>query len=239
MSTAHTSPRNGSRVTRPSRVTWADFWIAAAGTVALYAVGIALYRLIPDDAGLSRGLALYAVSGLAPLGGTLIAIALRRRDRGLFGLRGVAPEWLLIGFAIGLGVVALNIGISSIVAAATPAQDVQTDYRSAATSGVLGFLGTILLGAVLTPIGEEFFFRGVVYNLLARYGAWIATLLSALVFALTHGINLTTPVAFIVGVSAALLVRRTGSVWPGVVVHAVNNASSSVISVIALQVTTT
>ncbi|WIB60204.1 type II CAAX endopeptidase family protein [Curtobacterium sp. MCLR17_007] len=235
MPTTHTSPHTGSNVARPSRVTWADFGIAAAATVALYAIGITLYRLVPDGDALSRGLALYAVSGLAPLGGTVIAIALRRRDRRLFGLRRVAPKWLLVAFVIGLGVVALNVAISSIVAAATPAQDVQTDYRSAATSGVLGFLAAILLGAVLTPIGEEFFFRGVVHNLLTRYGAWVATLVSAAVFGLTHGVNLATPVAFIVGVSAALLIRRTGSVWPGVVVHAVNNASSSVISVIAFQ----
>jgi membrane protease YdiL (CAAX protease family) len=35
-----------------------------------------------------------------------------------------------------------------------------------------------------------------------------------------------------VGVVAALLLRRTGSVWPGVIVHAINNAYSLVVPAI-------
>ncbi|MBF8194742.1 CPBP family intramembrane metalloprotease, partial [Nonomuraea sp. K274] len=34
------------------------------------------------------------------------------------------------------------------------------------------------------------------------------------------------PVAFVVGVLAALLFRWSGSIWPGVVLHGVNNATA-------------
>jgi hypothetical protein len=44
-----------------------------------------------------------------------------------------------------------------------------------------------------------------------------------------HGINYILPVAFVVGGVAALLLRKTGSVWPGVIVHATNNAYSIVV----------
>lgn len=57
-------------------------------------------------------------------------------------------------------------------------------------------------------------------------------LVSAAVFAVAHGINYILPVAFVVGVVAALLLRRTGSVWPGVVVHGTYNAYTLVVPAI-------
>jgi len=217
------------------RVTWPDLWIAAGIAIALYAVGILLYLQMPDDDTVAKGLALFAISGLAPLGGVLLMIAIRRRGVARFGITRVSPRWLGIAFLVGLGVVALNLGVTTLATMATDAADVQGGYRSAATSGIVGFIGAILLGAVLTPIGEELLFRGVLFTLLARYGIWLAAILSSVVFALSHGLNLATPVAILVGLAAAWLMHRTKSVWPGVVVHAVNNASSSVISVIAVQ----
>lgn len=216
---------------RRARVTWPDLWTATGIALALYAIGIVLYLQMPDDTA-TKGLALFAISGLAPLGGVLGMIAIRRRKPASFGITRVAPRWLAIAFALGIGVVALNLGITTLVSMTTDAADVQGGYQSAATSGVAGFIGAILLGAVLTPIGEEFLFRGVLFTLLTRYGIWLAAILSSVVFAITHGINYATPVAVIVGLAAAWLMHRTKSVWPGVIVHAVNNASSSIVSVI-------
>lgn len=220
------------------RVTWPDLWLAAGVSVALYAIGILLYLQMPDEDTVAKGLALFAISGLAPLGGVLVMIALRRRNATLFGITRVAPRWLAIAFVIGIGVVALNLGVTTLVSMTTDAADVQGGYQSAATSGIAGFIGAILLGAVLTPIGEELLFRGVLFTLLTRYGVWVAAILSSIVFALSHGLNLATPVAFIVGLAAAWLMHATKSIWPGVVVHAVNNASSSIVSLIYSQMIT-
>lgn len=224
--------------TARGRVTWPDLLLAAGIALALYAVGILLYLQMPDDDTVAKGLALFAISGLAPLGGVLLMIAVRRRSGVLFGFTRVAPRWLAIAFVIGIGVVALNLGVTTLVSMTTDAADVQGGYQSAATGGVAGFIGAIILGAVVTPIGEEFLFRGVLFNLLTRYGVWFAAILSSVLFALSHGINLATPVAVIVGLAAAWLMHRTESVWPGVVVHAVNNASSSIISAIHLGMIT-
>jgi membrane protease YdiL (CAAX protease family) len=49
-------------------------------------------------------------------------------------------------------------------------------------------------------------------------------LVSALVFAVAHGISIVLPAAFVLGVVNAVMLRRSGSVWPGVIAHAVNNA---------------
>lgn len=230
--TVATSPNGRSA---RDRVTWPDLLLAAGIAVALYAIGILLYLQLPDDDTATKGLALFAISGLAPLGGVLLMIAFRRRSVALFGITRVAPRWLGIAFLVGVGVVALNLGVTALVSLNTDAADVQGGYQTAATSGIAGFIGAILLGAVLTPIGEEFLFRGVLFTLLTRYGVWFAAILSSILFALSHGINLATPVAVIVGLAAAWLMHKTKSVWPGVIVHAVNNASSSIISVIHLE----
>ncbi|MGJ6968639.1 lysostaphin resistance A-like protein [Streptosporangium sp. G11] len=77
--------------------------------------------------------------------------------------------------------------------------------------------------AVLTPIGGEFLFRGVVTNALLRYGPVVGVLSSSMVFALFHGINIAMSTALVVGVIAAETMRRSGSIWPAVAVHVVNN----------------
>ncbi|MGC2940236.1 type II CAAX prenyl endopeptidase Rce1 family protein [Brevibacterium sp. FAM 24638] len=44
--------------------------------------------------------------------------------------------------------------------------------------------------------------------------------------------NPVLPVAFIVGIVNGILFHRTGSVWPGVVVHAFNNAFAAFVPVV-------
>ncbi|MBW4567397.1 MAG: CPBP family intramembrane metalloprotease [Tolypothrix carrinoi HA7290-LM1] len=79
-------------------------------------------------------------------------------------------------------------------------------------------LGTVLL-ALVTPVGEELLFRGVITNALLRYGPFIGVVGSTLIFALMHGFNTVFPAALVVGLVTAEVYRRNGSVWPAVVVN--------------------
>lgn len=99
----------------------------------------------------------------------------------------------------------------------------QTDYAASTNRGPLFLALSVVSLAILTPVGEELLFRGVVTTALLPYRPIVATLGSAGIFALLHGINVVLPAAFIVGVITAELRRRSGSIWPGVVVHAINN----------------
>ena len=78
--------------------------------------------------------------------------------------------------------------------------------------------------AVVTPLSEEIFFRGFVFaGLLPRFGARWAIAVSALVFCGFHlSVALIIPI-FITGVLLAWLYWRTGSLWPCVIAHAVQN----------------
>lgn len=91
----------------------------------------------------------------------------------------------------------------------------------------------LLFLAVLTPLGEEFAFRGVLTNALSRYGVWVSGVVSTLVFAAVHGLNMALVPAFVVGSINAFLFLRTKSVWPGVLVHALNNAFVTVLAALA------
>ncbi|MFJ5223648.1 lysostaphin resistance A-like protein [Streptomyces sp. NPDC088400] len=215
----------------PERSTKRPGWPEIAGGAVTYAVlviaGIALILSIPDEQAVARGVVSYAVSALAGLGAFGIAVILRVRDLSAFGLRRVAWKWLLLGAGLGAGAFLLNIVVA--IAYAQISGDTSTpqgDYRAAASGGALSFVLTFLFGAIATPIGEELAFRGVLANALGRYGPWVGVLASSAIFAVAHGVNVILPIAFVVGVTAALLLRKTGSVWPGVCVHAVNNGIS-------------
>lgn len=172
-------------------------------------------------AGLISGI----LSGVAELAAFAAAALLRVRSWSAFGVRRVSWRWLLVGF--GGGVVALLVKIaivSAFVALTGVSTDTQAGYAASADGGALFLVLSLVSVAVITPIGEELFFRGVLTTALLRYGPLVGVGGSAVVFALLHGINFVLPAALIVGLITAELRRRSGSIWPGVVVHAVNNA---------------
>lgn len=94
----------------------------------------------------------------------------------------------------------------------------------------------LVAGAVLVaPICEELFFRGFLFGgLLHRMSFWPAALLSAFLFALAHGDIGSFAVLFIFGMVLAVVRWRVGSIWPGIVIHAANNATAAVAIILAL-----
>jgi len=81
---------------------------------------------------------------------------------------------------------------------------------------------------VIAPITEEMLFRGLIFREFARrYSMRHAIFGSAALFALFHLNPWQAVVAFPVGVLAAWLVLRTGSIIPGIVLHAALNFTSS------------
>lgn len=113
-------------------------------------------------------------------------------------------------------------------------ENVQSTYQAGAAAGALGLVLSILAGALLTPLGEEFAFRGVLTSvLLAKLPAWVAIVLGAAVFALAHGINPVLPTAFVVGLVSGVMFHRTGSIWPSVMVHAGNNLVALLVPLLA------
>jgi uncharacterized protein len=227
--------RTGSSRTRavglsdaPARPGWPEVVIGLIAYAVTFLLVFLILRAIPDELSVLNGVVQLMLSGLMGLAAFAVAVLIRIRGLAAFAIRRVRGRWLLIGAAAGLGAwLAGTIYSVVITLLLGPVQAVQGDYQAAAGGGVLAAIFALLMGSVLTPIGEEFFFRGVIANALQRYGGWVCVLGSAAIFAVCHGVNAVLPVAFIVGVGSALLLRRTGSVWPGVMLHALNNIAAS------------
>ncbi|MQA95147.1 MAG: CPBP family intramembrane metalloprotease [Streptosporangiales bacterium] len=222
----------------PRRPGWSEIAAAAVAYVALVAVGTAVILQVTTVGSVLGGLGFAALSALAGLGAFAAAFAIRIRDWSAFGVRRVSWRWLLLG--AGLGVAAWLLGrvlVMGYIALTGDTGDPQSVYDAAAGGGTAVVTSYLLLIAVATPVGEELAFRGVLTNALNRYGPWVGVGGSTVVFTLAHGISVVMPVAFVVGLIAALLVRRTGSVWPGVLVHAVNNALGNLVPMLLSSIT--
>ena len=90
----------------------------------------------------------------------------------------------------------------------------------------------VLSIAVVPAIIEETIIRGIVMQPLRKYGDKYAIIASALLFAVLHGNMVQIPYTVIGGMLLGYLAVATGSLWPSIVLHFINN----LYSVIALSV---
>lgn len=82
----------------------------------------------------------------------------------------------------------------------------------------------LVLVAVIAPIAEELLFRGMLYPVLRHsWGMTAAIVVNALLFALVHVIPILIPGLFFVGLVLAWVRERSGSVIPGMLIHALQN----------------
>jgi len=82
----------------------------------------------------------------------------------------------------------------------------------------------VLIG-LIPAVCEELAFRGFILSGLRHSGnKWRAILVSSLFFAVTHQILQQSLLAFGFGVVLGYLCVQTGSLWPGVVFHAIHNS---------------
>ena len=86
----------------------------------------------------------------------------------------------------------------------------------------------VIVIAVLAPLGEELLFRGYVFGALRNWkGVWPAAIITGAIFGAVHigssPIGYAVPLAFF-GFGLCLLYQRTGSLYPCIALHALNNA---------------
>ncbi|MBB5907012.1 CPBP family intramembrane glutamic endopeptidase [Actinoalloteichus hymeniacidonis] len=201
---------------------------------ALAATPLLLSLLSEADAAM-QGLALAAWSVFTPFAGFAVAALVRIRGWAAFGVTRTTWRWLLIAVAVGVGTFIVK-GFVNMGAAAVFGIDgeAQLPYVEAAGSGLLPLILTFAFISLFVPIGEELLFRGVLMRGLLRYGPVVAVLSSTIVFALFHGVNLALPSAVVFGIATAEIARRSGSIWPAVVVHVINNLALPVFAILAM-----
>lgn len=141
-----------------------------------------------------------------------------------FGLR-QAPLWRSVGWTV-VGAVAF-ITFAALYAAVIGTPEEQTtleDLGAEDSTDTIVFVGVMVI--VIAPFVEEFFFRGFVYGALrTRFAVLPAALLGGAIFGALHlptGAEAVPPLIAL-GVMLSLVYERTGSLWPVIVLHALNN----------------
>ena len=86
----------------------------------------------------------------------------------------------------------------------------------------------VLYCCIFCPILEEIGVRGILLGglLKSRYRPWLAILVTALIFALLHGVGVHFVVSLVFGIILGWLYWRTGSVILCMIIHVVNNSLS-------------
>lgn len=87
----------------------------------------------------------------------------------------------------------------------------------------INYILTVLTVCVLPSVFEEFFFRGILTRSLSGAGRITASLLCGAYFSLFHMTPAQTPYQFVTGFCFCLLALESGSVFPTVLAHFLNN----------------
>ncbi len=140
------------------------------------------------------------------------------------------PGRLLIGLLYGVLLFAVSSSLELLLEQLGVHQTQASVFQSVTRASPRQFGLVLLAGAVVAPIVEEIYFRGYVFRAyLNQKGIWQAFLFSAGLFALVHlDLPALIPI-FAVGLLLSFLYHRTGSILPGIVAHAVNNAAAFVL----------
>ena len=155
-----------------------------------------------------------------------VASVVSRQPAWDLGLRpvqaGLGLKWALAAFAAFFVFLAVWQSVLDV------SQEDDLAQQLGAKDSTFNLVLVAILVAFVAPIAEELFFRGFMYGALRGAIGWLkAALVTGLVFGIIHAGG-TDPVFLVplgvLGFLLCLLYRRTGSIIPGMGVHAFNNA---------------
>jgi membrane protease YdiL (CAAX protease family) len=160
------------------------------------------------------------VYGIAGLGERRRLLALRR-----------PTSWrtaAAIGVGIGVGMLVLSLLLGPLL---NPGREQGITPNRWEPDHAAAYIANGIVIAVVAPIVEELTFRGLGYSLLVRYGRWTAIVLVGVAFGLAHGLVEAFPFLAAFGAGLAYLRSRVDSVYPGMIVHALFNATALTVAV--------
>jgi uncharacterized protein len=159
------------------------------------------------------------------------ALALFVRARGeparkVLGLRAASPSVCLLSALLGVAIQAPTSVLADFIERVLPSQPGLLEERALRLTPT-STLHALTIAAIVIgggPLLEELFFRGALFGALERTHARVeSVLLVACCFALAHlDPRLFLPL-FLVGLALSYVRALTGSIWPGLFLHATFN----------------
>ncbi len=94
----------------------------------------------------------------------------------------------------------------------------------------------LLAVSIVAPIFEELICRGVILeSIRAKRGAWVACVLSSLLFGLVHLTPQSMLNAFVIGLLLGFIYLRTNSIFAPMILHSINNLLSYLLLIFGLS----
>lgn len=164
--------------------------------------------------------------------GTLF-LFLRKSQGGILQRLGFIPSGLswkqqIVFLLAGVFVFFVSIGLSTLYVSQFDWKPTWTiPYEEIHGATAISF---VLFIAFVPGFGEEILFRGFLQKALqARLRPAAAIAISSLIFALAHGAMPRILLALPFGIWLGIVFWRTGSIWPGIVCHALINGGWNVV----------
>ena len=175
---------------------------------------------------------------LATAAGGLASTAVVLRRAGWAGAGFGPVPWRWVGRAVGCVVPFLGLSVGWVLLLERLGMPVdEQEILGLIRDGPDGLIVAVSVayGALAAPVFEELLFRGFAIPPLARHiGAGPAILLTAVIFGGLHG---SDPAAVVpltaLGVALGWLRVRSGSLWPPLALHVVNNVVAIAIALLA------
>jgi uncharacterized protein len=222
---------------RPRRPRWRPWsaWVALVAGFAAALVGAIVVGVIAAPFGASFdspppsvNISATVVQDLCLVGSALLFARVAGTPRpGDFGLRATRPwpaiGWMAVAFVGFYAVTAVWVAILG-----TSPTDDQLPSELGVDDSTIALVAVALLVTVVAPVAEEFFFRGFFFTALRNWkGLWPAAIVTGLVFGGIHAgsadATYLVPLGFF-GLALCLLYARTGSLYPCIALHCINNS---------------
>ena len=214
--------------------TWADmlavigiYLLAAVATSIVVAIIAAVSGGVENLAQTMSNGPMSALSYALSMGLTVIGVLvykkLRRGEGKLFrlSLRGFNPMLILWGFVL---ILITGIVIEPLLEL-FPDSFLKMIDQMGANGG-----WSVLMLVILAPVMEEVLFRGILLEAVrSKYSSGRAIVVSALMFGVIHFIPQQVVNAFVIGLILGFIYVRTDSLWPVIIIHALNNAMAYVV----------
>ncbi|MEN8242927.1 MAG: type II CAAX endopeptidase family protein [Chloroflexota bacterium] len=226
-----------------SPATWWDFFIYLFGCVGAYVLLSTAVALIYQELNMTVTFLGALLNFLCFTGGVYL-FGVRRSKLSWQGI-GLLPANELLISILGGALFALVLNLFRFVffwALLITGVDLSSlagreEYLLIGLDTWQGVLLSLIGIGILAPIGEELFFRGLLYDWFRqKFPLWVAVLISSLLFGLAHYDSWIIMVStFIMGIGLALAYQYTKSIWTSIFIHIFTNSGALLLAVLVIR----